>query len=388
MLRRRSAPPRASIHAVRRASGRDLATPSRSALAVAALFVACGSRTGLLVPSRRTTAGGRLVRRRAARRGRSIAPRRRTASPSDPGYVYKCGQRVFQCSSLEQCEERESGAAVRQPVPRLARQRHVERLRVLRRRDGHDAGGRGRLLRGLRRQPVEDRRAGEDRGRPGRSRCCPSSSSRASPRGTGRGVTYAPYDAERRAADRTRSRSSSCRAIRTRRRSEPRPTRACSPSCPAGVTPAVQGDASLHGTGTASAFHIKTNVPVVAYQMLPYGGGRARVTGSTLLLPDERLGLELRRRRRVPGARRMITEARAGPTTVVIASQDGTHVTLKPTADDRSAAAGCRGTPTRRAGARTRSIRGQYLQFTQPAELTGTRGAGRRARRGHRRHRR
>ena len=51
------------------------------------------------------------------------------------------------------------------------------------------------------------------------------------------------------------------------------------------MTPAVVGDAALHGTGIGTAFHIKTNVPVVAYQMLPYGGGQARVTGATLLLP-------------------------------------------------------------------------------------------------------
>ena len=56
-------------------------------------------------------------------------------------------------------------------------------------------------------------------------------------------------------------------------------------NCPPGVTPAVVGDAALHGTGIGTAFHISTNVPVVAYQMLPYGGGSARVTGATLLLP-------------------------------------------------------------------------------------------------------
>ena len=56
-------------------------------------------------------------------------------------------------------------------------------------------------------------------------------------------------------------------------------------NCPPGVTPAVVGDAALHGTGIGTAFHISTNVPVVAYQMLPYGGGSARVTAATLLLP-------------------------------------------------------------------------------------------------------
>jgi len=53
--------------------------------------------------------------------------------------------------------------------------------------------------------------------------------------------------------------------------------------CP--VMPARSTLTQIHGTGKSHAFRIRTDVPVVAYQMLPYGGGAAAVTGATLLLP-------------------------------------------------------------------------------------------------------
>jgi hypothetical protein len=119
----------------------------------------------------------------------------------------------------------------------------------------------------------------------------------------------------------------------------------------------------------ASAFHIQTNVPVVAYQMLPYGGGRARVTGSTLLVPtsawDSNYVVA-----DAYSAPPLITERRAGPTTVVIASQDSTHVTIKPTQAIVGGGA-IVGAPAN-ASATYNLNHGQYLQFTQRAELTGS----------------
>lgn len=58
--------------------------------------------------------------------------------------------------------------------------------------------------------------------------------------------------------------------------------------CP--VIPAFSTLTQLHGTGKGRAFHISTTSPVVAYQMLPYGGGSAAVTGATLLLPTSVYG--------------------------------------------------------------------------------------------------
>ena len=41
----------------------------------------------------------------------------------------------------------------------------------------------------------------------------------------------------------------------------------------------------LDGTGIGHSFHVTTDVPIVTYEMSPYGGGSAAVTGSSLLLP-------------------------------------------------------------------------------------------------------
>ncbi len=59
------------------------------------------------------------------------------------------------------------------------------------------------------------------------------------------------------------------------------------PLCPA---PTFQGTAAMYapsgGSGNGGhSFHITTDVPVVAYEMNPYGGGSVAVTGASLLLP-------------------------------------------------------------------------------------------------------
>ena len=78
------------------------------AFAGVALVIACGSRTGLLVPT--ATDAGPLYE--GVRSTSAIdCPTPAYCDPGDLGYVYECGVRVFQCSSLEQCEERENGDA-------------------------------------------------------------------------------------------------------------------------------------------------------------------------------------------------------------------------------------------------------------------------------------
>ncbi len=140
-------------------------------------------------------------------------------------------------------------------------------------------------------------------------------------------------------------------------------------NCPPGVTPAIAGDAALHGTGKGTAFHIKTNVPVVAYSMLPYGGGSARVTGASLLLPtnvwgDNYVAVN------AYDAPTSFSEDRAGPTMMILAQADNTTVTVKPVVDV-VAGGGLAGTPAGTSGSYLLN-RGEYLQFTQPNPLTGS----------------
>src|ERR1019366_527404 len=180
------------------------------------------------------------------------------------------------------------------------------------------------------------------------------------PSGTGTGITYGAYDP-------SVGLPTNQIAILFLSRdpagpSDPIPTdpRALA-NCPPGVQPAIAADASLHGTGIGKAFHLKPNAPVVAYQMLPYGGGSARVTGSTLLVPTNAWDVNYVVADAY-SAPPMITEARAGPTTVIIAGTDGTNVTVKPSRTIVSGT-GVAGTP---AGPSVsyKLDQGQYVQFT------------------------
>lgn len=53
--------------------------------------------------------------------------------------------------------------------------------------------------------------------------------------------------------------------------------------CP--VTPAVLADAAVQGSGKGLAFHITTDTPVTAYDILPYGGAKSYLPSASLLFP-------------------------------------------------------------------------------------------------------
>src|SRR5262249_12393409 len=86
-----------------------------SSFVVAALFVACGARTALIAPSPTdaTTSDvsidhvgdGPLVEGGPLDVVTDCPDSSTYCDPNDLNYVYACGQRVFQCSSLEQCEK-------------------------------------------------------------------------------------------------------------------------------------------------------------------------------------------------------------------------------------------------------------------------------------------
>jgi hypothetical protein len=133
------------------------------------------------------------------------------------------------------------------------------------------------------------------------------------------------------------------------------------PNCP--VAPAVIGDAGFSGTGVSDAFRISTDVPVVAYQINPYGGGSVAVTGASLLLPtsvwdDSYVAVNISAQDIAP------------PSMNIIAMENDTTVTLTPIAN----VVGGGGIPAGQAGqplAFTLAA-GQYAQITQSAELTGS----------------
>src|SRR5690606_7595981 len=55
------------------------------------------------------------------------------------------------------------------------------------------------------------------------------------------------------------------------------------PECP--KPPARVDEVGVFGTGLGKAFHVTTDRPVVAYQILPYAAGSSKVGSATLLLP-------------------------------------------------------------------------------------------------------
>jgi hypothetical protein len=175
------------------------------------------------------------------------------------------------------------------------------------------------------------------------------------PSGQGPGLSYEPYDAAaglppHRAAvvflahDATHKEAVLC----------PRP-------------PAVNGAAGILGTGFGDAFHVNTDRPVVMYSILPFGGGAAAITSASLLFPasawdDNYVAVN-------PFAKSQIAGAGANPSLAILARED-TAVTLLPSAAIDAGGGVGSAAPNEPV---THSLKaGQYLQISQPIELTGS----------------
>jgi len=132
--------------------------------------------------------------------------------------------------------------------------------------------------------------------------------------------------------------------------------------CP--VPPAVASGGAT-GTTISDAFHITTDVPVVAYQINPYGGGAVAITAGSLLIPTSAWDTEYIAVNVSPRG-----VAQGEPSLNIVAREDATHVTLVPTA----AVVGAGGIPSGAAGAPLTFTldRGQQAQISQAAELTGS----------------
>ena len=135
--------------------------------------------------------------------------------------------------------------------------------------------------------------------------------------------------------------------------------------CP--VAPALSALTQVHGTGIGRAFRIRTDYPVVAYQMLPFGGGSAAVTGATLLLPTSVFGTNYLAVNAYVGGDRAGT---AQTSMNIVAAQDGTEVTIRP----KVAILAGNGVDGADPNAPTtyKLNAGQHLQVTQGQELTGS----------------
>ncbi len=122
----------------------------------------------------------------------------------------------------------------------------------------------------------------------------------------------------------------------------------------------------VDGTGIGEAFHITTDVPVVAFQINPYGGGTVAVTGASLLLPtsvwdDNYIAVN---------AYDVFDDAPRAPSFNVIAMEDNTQVTLTPVVD----LIGGNGIPAGPAGQPVQFTidAGEHAQISQFEELSGS----------------
>jgi hypothetical protein len=138
--------------------------------------------------------------------------------------------------------------------------------------------------------------------------------------------------------------------------------------CPPGTNAAYTvNDAAVHGTGFGDAFHISTTAPVVAYDIFPYGGGSSAATSATLLLPTTAWDTNYIA---VDAFRKSQIVAQAQPSIDIVAAEDGTTVTISPTAAIQPGA-GVQGTGVGQPMTYNLN-KGQILQFTQDEELIGS----------------
>jgi hypothetical protein len=98
-------------------------------------------------------------------------------------------------------------------------------------------------------------------------------------------------------------------------------------SCP--VKPAVNASTVIKGSGRGAAFTISADIPVTAYDILPFGGARSHFPSAELLFPTSVWGTNY-----VAMAAPAGTATPPGPMWLqIVGLEDGTKVELKPTAD-------------------------------------------------------
>lgn len=123
------------------------------------------------------------------------------------------------------------------------------------------------------------------------------------------------------------------------------------------------GSSLIQKSGIGNSFHIKSDVPVVAYQINPYGGGSAAVTGASLLLPTS---VWDKNYVAVTAAPQDIYP----PSMNIVAAEDNTTVTMLPNKGVQGGNGLPPGSPN--TPYTFKLNKGQQAQFTQAQDLTGS----------------
>jgi IgGFc binding protein len=134
--------------------------------------------------------------------------------------------------------------------------------------------------------------------------------------------------------------------------------------CPAGTKPVLAFDPIVHGTTVTKSFRIKSDRPVSAYTIWPYGGALSYVSTATMLYPTYSLGSNyvlvdawLQSMVGMPGVQ-------------IVADVDDTQVQLTPLVN-LPAGNGVAGATAGDTATYTLH-RGQTLQFLSPREINGS----------------
>jgi len=140
--------------------------------------------------------------------------------------------------------------------------------------------------------------------------------------------------------------------------------------CPDGVVPATYADPVPEGTGLGTAYHLTTNVPVSLAAIYPYGGAPTFLPSATLLFPvpvwgTQHIIVNAWEKNAIP-----IRFSGAGPSAQIVASEDDTEITIRPTHDIQDGY-GVVGTPALQPVS-YRLDKGQFLQLDQAEELSGS----------------
>lgn len=139
--------------------------------------------------------------------------------------------------------------------------------------------------------------------------------------------------------------------------------------CPETVGAAVLGSAAVRGTGKGKMFHIRTSAPVTAYDIYPYGGAKSYFPSASLLLPTSAWGTD---GLVADGYHTSELQAGAGAGTwfQVLASQNDTHLKIRPTLQLQSVA----GSPVVNPGEIGEYVlqAGEFLQFAGVENADGT----------------
>jgi hypothetical protein len=185
------------------------------------------------------------------------------------------------------------------------------------------------------------------------------------PKGSGPSVTYEPYDPS------VGLPAGEVAILFLANDPKPHGTWLAPAACP--VPAAVGLDAHVGfglnlSTGRGGGFHIETDLPVVAYQMLPYNAAHAATTGATLLLPTSAWDNNYIAAMAFGSADYMGLSI--PPSMSIVAKEDGTTVSIVPKVAIPAGLDVAGGAPNQKVSYTLDA--GKTIEFIQSQELTGS----------------